>query len=318
MKKLSSIAFVLLLIFSLTACEKSVSVKFDTKKPQQVEKKKNINLVLKEKKVDIKVSEKVEEIVKEKEEAGIEDKQEEKNVVQATDIVEEVLFAPFFSSITETEFNQKLKGKADMVVIDIRTPDEIIQGKITEDPLEIDYYKENFKDELEKLDKTKTYFIYCAHANRTGDAKKLMKNIGFTKVYDLKGGTITWKGKMYGQTPRSEVVQRFLGKPTVIVLAATSCPHCQTAMPAFEEGVWDNYNSKVNIFVNVLDNKKFPQKRIAQGYDATLTFRALTGEDCGYVPSWIILDKDGEVEKKTCGAGKGVDEITTTLDTLLK
>ena len=287
MKKISTIAFGLLLIFSLTACEKPVSVQTDTNKSPQIEK----------------------EVVK---------KEEQIEIAKENVKVETNLFAEYFTSITETEFKENLAGKNDVIVIDIRTQDEIAQGTIVDEPLEIDFYKKNFKEELDKLDKTKTYFIYCAHANRSGDAMKLMKNIGFSKVYDLKGGIITWKGKMYGQTPRDEIVKKFLGKPTVIILAGTYCPHCQKAMPVFEEKVWDKYNSKANIFVNVVDGKRFPQKRIGQGYDATLTFKTLVGKDCGYVPSWVILNKDGEVAKSACGSGKAMEVITNTLDELLK
>ncbi len=295
MKKITSIIFGLVLAINLTACEKTNSIKNPNIKG-------NPQIEIQKDKLEVKEVKKEDQIV---------------NTQNVSEKSDNSLFAELFSSITETEFKENLAGKDDVVVIDIRTPNEIAQGVISENPLKIDFYEENFKEELGKLDKNKTYFIYCAHANRTREAKKMMKDLGFTKVYDLKGGIITWKGEMYGQTPRSEIVQKFLGKPSVIILAGTFCPHCQTAMPVFEEKVWDKYNSKANIFVNVVDGKKFPQKRIGQGYDATLTFKALTGEDCGYVPSWVILDKDGEVAKKACGASKSMNDITETLDGLL-
>ena len=229
----------------------------------------------------------------------------------------EVLSEPF-SAITEADFKKFLAGKSDTVVIDIRTAEEVAQGKITENPLEIDYYGEGFLDELAKLDKNKTYFIYCAHGNRSRDAKGKMKGLGFTKVYDLKGGFITWKGELFGQTKRIDAIQAFLGKPSVIFLAGTFCPHCQDAMPKYETEVWDKYNEEANIFVNVVDKKKFPQERIAQGYEAALTFKILTGEDCGYVPSWVVLDKDGKLVDSSCGASKGIEKITELLDGLIK
>jgi len=228
-----------------------------------------------------------------------------------------VLAKPF-SAISEADFKKFLAGKSDTVVIDIRTPQEVAQGKIAENPLEIDYYGEHFLDELAKLDKDKTYFIYCAHGNRTGDTKGKMKGLGFTKVYDLKGGFITWKGKLFGQTSRTDVVQKFLGKPSVIFIAGTYCPHCRDAMPEYETKVWDVYNEKVNVFVNVIDNKKFEQKRIAQGTDTLLTFKTLVGEECGYVPSWILLNKDGEVQENSCGVTTGLDVLVSKIDGLLK
>ncbi len=300
MKKIISIIFGLLFTFNLTACEKTNLIKNPNIKenPQVGIQKEELEVK------EIKKEGKKDNVIKPLEEQ-IKKEEPTKNNIE-------------FPDITEAEFNEKLKGKEDLIVIDIRTPNEIVQGTIVEDPLKLDFYEKNFKDELAKLDKTKTYFIYCAHGNRTRETKKFMKELGFTKVYDLKGGIVTWKGEMYGQTPRNEIVQKFLGKPTVIILAGTFCPHCQNAMPAFEKEVWDEYNSKANIFVNVVDGKRFPQERIGQGYDATLTFKALVGKDCGYVPSWVILDKDGEVAKSTCGSGKGMEVITNTLDELLK
>jgi rhodanese-related sulfurtransferase len=90
-----------------------------------------------------------------------------------------------FSALTTEEFKKEIKNS---IVIDIRTPDEIALGKITEDALEIDYYNPNFKNDLDKLDKNKKYLIYCAHGNRTRDTKNIMKELGFKKVNDLEGG----------------------------------------------------------------------------------------------------------------------------------
>jgi rhodanese-related sulfurtransferase len=102
-------------------------------------------------------------------------------------------FEPF-SAITESEFNEYFKNEA--VVIDIRTTLEISQGKISQNALEIDFYDKYFQQEILKLDNTKTYFIYCAHGNRTRKAKEIMQSIGFDNVYDLRDGIVNWKGEL--------------------------------------------------------------------------------------------------------------------------
>ncbi len=117
---------------------------------------------------------------------------------------------------------------------------------------------------------------------------------------------------------KNKSIEKFLGKPTVIILAGTFCPHCVKSMPEFETKIWDKYNKDVNIFVNVVDKGKFEQKRIKQGVDANLDFEKITGRECGYIPSWIILDKKGKVQNESCGGKKGIDEIEITLKELLK
>jgi len=126
--------------------------------------------------------------------------QDDKTVAKEIEMVQESIVddndnkPEVFSAITESEFNKYLKDKA--VVIDIRTPLEIYQGKISKEALEIDFYDKYFQQEILKLDNTRTYFIYCAHAQRTEKAKEIMQSIGFNFVYDLKGGVVTWEGAL--------------------------------------------------------------------------------------------------------------------------
>lgn len=229
----------------------------------------------------------------------------------------EVVLKPF-SEISEEEYKLNLATSKDLVVIDIRTPEEIALGKITEETLEINFYKEDFKVEIEKLDRNKTYFIYCEHANRTKEAKTIMQDLGFKNAFDLKGGIVAWESELYVQPTREEVIGKYLGKPSVLIFTSTDCPHCQQAMPVFESGIWDAYHDRVNIFVNVLDDGKFPQERVAQGFDPLLNFKIVTNEDCKYVPSWVILNSSGEVQEKSCGTEKGMEDIVTKLNILLK
>ena len=223
-----------------------------------------------------------------------------------------------FSAITEAEFKKFLADKPDTVVIDVRTPQEVAEGTIVPNPKNIDFYKADFEQKIAALDKNKTYFLYCHSGNRSHQSVEKMKALGFTKVYDLKGGIKAWKGKLFTSVSRADIVKSFLGKPSLIVIAGTYCPHCRAAMPEYESKIWDVYHDKMNIFVNVIDGKKFAQKRIAQGTDPALTFKILTGEACDYVPSWILLNKDGEVQESSCGGAKGFDVLISKINELVK
>jgi rhodanese-related sulfurtransferase len=43
-----------------------------------------------------------------------------------------------------------------------------------------------------KLDKSATYAVYCRSGNRSGEAVKVMEDLGFTDMYDMDGGVIDW------------------------------------------------------------------------------------------------------------------------------
>ncbi len=81
----------------------------------------------------------------------------------------------------------------DRVVIDIRTPEEIAEGKVIADALEIDFYDETFKHQISQLDKERTYLLNCRSGSRSAQAVQIMKDLGFLEVYDLKGGIIAYR-----------------------------------------------------------------------------------------------------------------------------
>jgi rhodanese-related sulfurtransferase len=49
----------------------------------------------------------------------------------------------------------------------------------------------NFKNEIEQLDKNKTYFVYCRSGNRSGQACMMMSDLSL-KAYNLIGGIGAW------------------------------------------------------------------------------------------------------------------------------
>jgi len=98
---------------------------------------------------------------------------------------------PITIAVPPAEFARLLKDDK-YVVIDLRTPAEIREGKISAKALEVDFYAPDFKNRLNRLDKTKPYLIYCRSGNRSGKTAKLMKELGFTNVTELRGGVNAW------------------------------------------------------------------------------------------------------------------------------
>lgn len=82
-------------------------------------------------------------------------------------------------------------GPADLVVLDIRTPEEVAAGKI-EGASSIDFYQPDFAAQLDGLDKDVPYLVYCRSGNRTSEAVGIMRDLGFREVYELDGGILNW------------------------------------------------------------------------------------------------------------------------------
>jgi len=89
---------------------------------------------------------------------------------------------------------QNNKNNPDFVIIDVRTPEEFASEHI-ENALNIDYYSETFRDELNKLDKNKTYLVYCRSGGRSGNASTIMKELNFREAYNMLGGINVWKSE---------------------------------------------------------------------------------------------------------------------------
>lgn len=84
------------------------------------------------------------------------------------------------------------KANDQILLIDVRTPEEYAAGHI-ENAINIDYSSGNFKDQVSELDKNQDIYVYCKVGGRSGRSAQILEEMGFEKVYDLKGGIIAWE-----------------------------------------------------------------------------------------------------------------------------
>ena len=106
-----------------------------------------------------------------------------------------ILDSQIYGDIAPKEANELIderSGDEDFVILDVRTPEEFSGGHI-EGAIIIDFNSENFEDEIGKLDRNITYLIYCRTARRSSLALDIMEDLGFTDVYNLKGGIVRWE-----------------------------------------------------------------------------------------------------------------------------
>jgi len=97
-----------------------------------------------------------------------------------------------FRNVTPAEASALTKEEDDLVVLDVRTPEEFTQERI-KNAINVDYYSDTFRDDLDKLDKEAKYLLYCRTSRRSGSALSIMKSLEFQEVHHLLGGIERWK-----------------------------------------------------------------------------------------------------------------------------
>ena len=101
------------------------------------------------------------------------------------------------ADLTQTEWQEQLQNDPDVVIIDVRTFAEVQQGYIP-NSIHIDIYNgQTFIEEVMKLDKTKSYYVYCRSVGRSGQACYFMNLYGFKKAYNLLCGIMQWYVEIY-------------------------------------------------------------------------------------------------------------------------
>ena len=98
------------------------------------------------------------------------------------------------ADLSQDEWAEQLAGDNNAVILDVRTPEEMEEGFIP-DAINIDIYLgQGFLDEIEQLDNSKNYYVYCRSGNRSRQACALMNKIGIPNAFNLEGGFIEWEG----------------------------------------------------------------------------------------------------------------------------
>lgn len=87
---------------------------------------------------------------------------------------------------------KKALASSGVQLVDVRTPKEYKRGHI-EGARNIDYFNPfAFKEAAAQLDKDRPVYLYCQSGNRSLKSARRLKDMGFEKIYDLKGGYNSW------------------------------------------------------------------------------------------------------------------------------
>ena len=107
------------------------------------------------------------------------------------------------SSTSGTEVNTKMSSKPISIVdkidleqailIDVRTPEEFNAGHIQK-ALNINFFDENFIEQIQELPTDKPLYIYCRSGKRSLNASKALSQLGL-EVVNLEGGFNTYSAQ---------------------------------------------------------------------------------------------------------------------------
>lgn len=96
-----------------------------------------------------------------------------------------------YQNLDPQAFKQGFETDPGAVVIDVRTPAELAEGQI-EGHIMINVMDPSFPEKIAALDKNTPYYIYCRSGNRSSQVCHYMSNLGFQKLYNLRGGIMAW------------------------------------------------------------------------------------------------------------------------------
>ena len=97
-------------------------------------------------------------------------------------------------NLTQQEWVSQFEEDTNAVILDVRTEDEWKEG-IIPNAVMIDINKgQGFVYQIEELDNSKSYYIYCRSGVRSAKACEIMNELGFGNTYNLLGGFMQWEG----------------------------------------------------------------------------------------------------------------------------
>ncbi len=178
-------------------------------------------------------------------------------------------------NLSADAFDKKLQATPDAQVLDVRTPEEFSEGRLT-NANNIDIQNAQFEQNLQKLDKNKPVFVYCLSGGRSSNASDMLAKQGFKEVYNMEGGYMKWSlgGKpTEGVAPAKadeisgvQFDKALKDNPLVLVdYNAKWCGPCKKLLPIVEK-LKTEYASSLTVMTIDVDKNKGLVKQ--KGVDA--------------------------------------------------
>ena len=196
-----------------------------------------------------------------------------KKIFFVLSVLANAAFAQSPLKLSVDAFENKLNQTPAAQLLDVRTAGEFANGHL-KNALNVDFRNEAFRERVAKLDKKQPIFVYCLSGGRSAAAVEVLRESGFTEVYDLQGGFAKWSGankvfeKSENATPSAAKIWSkadfdqliAADKPVLIDFFAPWCAPCQKMLPTIEQ-FKTTYQNRMNIeTLNFDDNRALAQQ----------------------------------------------------------
>lgn len=100
-------------------------------------------------------------------------------------------FGPRIEEISTAELQTRLEKGEKLVIIDVREPDEYAAGHV---PGAVLKPLGQIQTWARELDKDEEILLFCRSGNRSSQAYRYLHSQGFTKLKNVAGGILDWRG----------------------------------------------------------------------------------------------------------------------------
>lgn len=211
--------------------------------------------------------------------------------------------SPKGNELNPHSFKAAMNDKKDEILLDVRTAGEYNEGHI-KGAVNIDWYSPDFQQQVSKLDKSKPVFLYCKSGGRSGQAAQVLKNMGFTEIYDLDGGITRWKSE--GMPLHNDEAAKLQGlnmeeyhklldsdKLVLVDFYATWCTPCKKMDPFLKEIAEENAGILELQKINTDKNTAIAQHLNISGIPTILLYKdkKMIWSHMGYIGKSELLEK---------------------------
>ena len=94
------------------------------------------------------------------------------------------------------ELKKKIDSGAKIIILDVRTPQELVRGKIENSiNLPLDFFEDNIDKSVP--DKNENVYLFCLSGSRSLFAAEIMSRKGYKNVFNVTSGMLAWRAKGY-------------------------------------------------------------------------------------------------------------------------